>query len=222
MVAGWYQDQEVAVKVSQPYYEVREPSSKKNRFLNEVWAYQQLQQMPEIYGRLVPKLLAFVHLPNDAFLFVMTKQGRSLSDYVNETGNLPTSLKEAVLSSLTCLHRHGMIHYSPRFDNITLKPGSPHVSFIDFQWADFFQNTCSWPRKFGLKHDSSLRKWRELTSAEELDEGAHGLTDKIMTWTQTRLQEYQHMCRLLEQDYTLDSRDCATYQRARFPVDYYE
>ena len=212
--AGWYKNQEVAVKVSQPFYEVREQSSKEDAFLHEVWAYQQLQQMPEIYGTLVPELLAFVRLPHDVLLLVMTKQGPSLSDYVNDNGNLPTALKETVLSSLARLHSHGVVHGSPRFDNITLKPGSSDVCFIDLQRVA--RHKYAWPRpdSFGEKWDSSLEDWRELTSAdaEAIDRGAYRLAQDIMTAVAHKVQEYMYVCMLLEQDYT-ETRDCTTLQR---------
>ena len=210
-----------SVKVSQPYYEIRDQSDKQDRYLHEVWAYQQLQQMPGICGSLVPELLAFVRLPHNAFILVMTKQGRSLSDYVDENGNLPTTLKEAVLSSMRRLHSHGVVHGSPRFDNITLKPASSNVCFIDLQWAECIKYTWPKPDSF-CKWDSSVQKWRKVASAdrEALDKGAHKLTDNIMTAVKLKTQEYDYLCQLLKQDYTQDTRDCTTFQRARFPVYY--
>ena len=40
LCAGQFQGQEVAVKVSQPYYEVREQRNREDKFLHEVWMYQ--------------------------------------------------------------------------------------------------------------------------------------------------------------------------------------
>ena len=178
--------------------------------------------MPGIYGSLVPELLAFVRLPHDVFILFMTKQGQSLSDYVDEHGSLPTTLKETVSSSLTRLHRHGVVHGSPRFDNITLKPGSSDMCFVDLQRAGCHRYT--WPRPDSFcKWDSSRSKRRKLTSAdsEAQDEGAHALVSDIMTVVKVKLQECEYLCRLLEQNYAQNTRNCTTFQRARFPVDYH-
>ena len=153
-------------------------------------------------------------------MLVMTKQGRSLSDYVNENGNLPTALKETVLSSLARLHSHGVVHGSPRFDNITLKPGSSDVCFIDFQRAGCHKYAWPRPDSFGETWDSSLGNWRELTSAEALDKGAHSLASDIMTAVAHKVQEYMYVCMLLEQNYT-ETGDCTTFQRDSFKVDYH-
>ena len=217
--AGQFQGQEVAVKVSHPYYEVREQRNKEYKCLHEVWMYQQLQQMPEIYGTLVPELLAFVRLPHHVCILVMTKQGRSLSNYVDENGNLPTALKETVLSSLTRLHSHGVVHGSPRFDNITLKPGSSDVCFIDLQRAGCHK--YAWPDSVNEKWDSSLEDWRELTSTETLDKGARSLASDIMTAVKLKVQEYDYVYMLLEQNYT-QATDCTVaFQSDRFKVDYH-
>lgn len=42
-----------------------------------------------------------------------------------------------------------------------------------------------------------------------------------MTAVKPKLQEYEYVYMLLQQDYTLDTRDCTTFQRACFPVEYH-
>lgn len=44
---------------------------KELRILQEVWAYQQIQKMPEIAGKMVSKLHAFLRLPNETFVLVV-------------------------------------------------------------------------------------------------------------------------------------------------------
>ena len=117
--AGQYQGQDVAVKVTYPYYEAEGGNCKETRVLQEVWAYRQLQNIPEVYGNLVPELLAFVGLPKYTFILVMTRQGQSLSDHMDVHGQIPS--KDTLLAALAKLHSCGVAHGSPRFDNIALK-----------------------------------------------------------------------------------------------------
>ena len=205
--AGRYQDTDVAVKVTNTYH--KDQYAKALRILQEVWAYQQLQAIPEIYGSLVPKLLAFAELPHETCILVMTKQGQSLSDHVHEHGQVPD--KEMLLSALSKLHYCGVIHGSPRFDNITLQPESLRPCFIDLQRVrcrSYLWKACSGSY------------WDEQTDDERLAYGARCLTLDIMAQVKLRQQETEYFCKLLERDYTKKSEDCRSYQRSWLKVDY--
>ena len=106
--AGYYEGKPVAVKVTKPYRKAHHMYSKELRILQEVWAYQGIQKMPEIAGKTVSKLHAFLRLPNETFVLVIDRQQQSLSDCVDEHGCVPEELKERLLSSLRVLHSEGV------------------------------------------------------------------------------------------------------------------
>lgn len=213
--AGRYQGVEVAVKVTDPYYSARRQYIKDLRVLQEIWAYQQMQQIAEIYGTLVPELLAFARLPRKVFILVISKQGQSLSDYVDEHKQGPD--QSMVLASLSRLHSCGVIHGSPRFDNITFKPGCQDVCFIDLQRARV--NKYRW-KTSGEVYDRSIQEWREATLDEQLVHGSESLVRQIMDQVKVRAKEFEYVSRLLEADYSQLDSDCLSFQRGRFKVDY--
>lgn len=213
--AGHYQGQEVAVKVADPYYSVREQSCKAERIIQEVWTYQQMQGIPAVYGTLVPELLAFIRLPHDTFILVVSKQGQSLSDYVDAHKCVPDAAK--VLDSLSKLHSCGVIHGGPRFDNITFRPDCTDVCFIDLQRAHV-RNYC-WKAN-SLVHDRSMRQWRKPNYDEQLAQGSESLAKQIMEQIECRTKEHEYVSNLLAQDYSQLTGSCAKFQRGKFPVNY--
>ena len=215
MHAGQYQGQDVAVKVTYPYYEAEGGYCKELRVLQEVWAYQQLQNIPEVYGNLVPELLAFAQLPNYTFILVMTRQGHTLSDYVDVHGHIPS--KDKVLAALAKLHSCGVIHGSPRFDNIALKPGSLDVCFIDLQRVKIRDHEWNAYTFSKVYVDGN---WREPNEAEVLDEASRSLTQQIIRFVKLRNQEVEYVCQLLECDYSQETEKCYTTQRSVFKVKY--
>ena len=217
--AGHYEGKPVAVKVTKPYHKAHHMYSKELRILQEVWAYQETQKMPEIAGKMVSKLHAFLRLPNETFVLVVDRQQQSLSDYMDEHGCVPEELKERLLASLRVLHSNGVVHGSPRFDNVTVKPGSQDICWIDLQRTLVHKYTWRTnPRK--EVYDISVGPWREKTHDEQLAEGAEAMAEDILEQLKLKAQEYQYVSRLLDADYSQLDKDCASHQRSHFSRSY--
>ena len=195
-------------------------SSKELRILQEVWAYQEIQKMPEVAGEMVSKLHAFLRLPNDTYVLVVDRQQQSLSDYVDEHGCVPEELKERLLTSLRVLHKNGVVHGSPRFDNVTVKPGRQDICWIDLQRTSV-HTKYTWRTKTGGRMlDRSTRTVREKTHDDKLAEGAEALAKDIFEQAKLKAQEYLYVSRMLDEDYSQLDMDCASHQRSSFSRSY--
>lgn len=139
---------------------------------------------------------------------------------MDEHGRIPS--KDKLLSALDKLHRCGVIHGSPRFDNIALKPGSLKVCFIDLQRVRMrdYQWKPLWGSNFSEVYDKLEGRWREADEAEVLHEGARSLTKQIMHFVKLRSKEVEYICQLLDYEYSQDKVNCYSIQRSRFKVNY--
>ncbi len=218
--AGCYEGKPVAVKVTTPYHKAHHMCSKELRILQEVWAYQEIQKMPEIAGKMVSKLHAFLRLPNETFVLVVDRQQQSLSDYTDEHGCVPEELKERLLTSLRVLHSNGVVHGSPRFDNVTVKLDSQDICWIDLQRTSVHKYTWR-TDPGGRMYDRSIGQLREKTHDDELAEGAKALAKDILEQVQLKVREYQYVSRMLDADYSQLGKDCASHQRAHFSRSYH-
>ncbi len=194
--------------------------SKELRILQEVWAYQEIQKMPEIAGKTVSKLHAFLRLPNETFVLVVDRQQQSLSDCVDEHGCVPEELKERLLSSLRVLHSNGVVHGSPRFDNVTVKPGSHDICWIDLQRTTVHTKYTWRTNPGGKMFDRSTGNLREKTHDEQVAEGAEALAQDILEQAKLKAQEYLYVFRMLDADYSQLDKDCASHQRSSFSRSY--
>jgi len=196
--AGYYEGKPVAVKVTTPYHKAHHMYSKELRILQEVWAYQEIQKMPEIAGNMVSKLHAFLRLPNETFVLLVDRQQQSLSDYVDEHGCVPEELKERLLTSLRVLHKNGVVHGSPRFDNVTVKPGSQDICWIDLQRTAVHTKYTWRTNPGGRMFDRSTGTLREKTQDDEVAEGAEAMAKDILEQAKLNAQEYLYVGRRLQ------------------------
>ncbi len=220
MCAGYCEGKPVAVKVTTPYHKAHHMYSKELRILQEVWAYQEIQKMPEIAGNMVSKLHAFLRLPNETFVLVVDRQQQSLSDYVDEHGCVPEELKERLLTSLRVLHKNRVVHGSPRFDNVTVKPGSQDICWIDLQRTTVHTKYTWRTDPDGMTFDRSTGNLREKTHDDEVAEGAEALAQDILEQAKLKAQEYQYVSRMLDADYSQLDKDCPSHQRSSFSRSY--
>lgn len=132
--------------------------------------------MPDIAGKTVSKLHAFLRLPNETFVLVVDRQQQSLSDCMDEHGCVPEELKERLLSSLRVLHSKAVVHGSPRFDNVTVKPGSHDICWIDLQKTTVHTKyTCAQILEETCLTDQPGICERRLTMNKSLKERRHWL-----------------------------------------------
>ena len=138
---------------------------------------------------------------------------------MDEHGHVPEELKERLLSSLRILHKNGVVHGSPRFDNVMVKLDSQDICWIDLQRTLVHKYMwCTDPG--GVVYDRSTGHWREETHDEQLAEGAKAMAEDILEQVKLKAREYQYVSRMLDADYSQLDKDCASHQWSHFSRSY--